>query len=352
MTDNIHDGRVEGRAGVTTGAVFRRPAALALAVIMVSMLAACSSGGDTLTVYSGRSEELVGPLFDQFEQATGIDVEVRYAGSAELAATLTEEGASTPADVFFAQDPASLGVVALEGLFLALPAEILDEVPGALSDRDGRWVGTSGRVRTVVFDSDVVTPDSLPSTVAGFTDETWKGRLGVAPTNGSFLAFVAAMILLDGEDNTRQWLEGLAANDPRTYSSNSSIVAAVADGEIDAGLVNHYYLLRRISEGDEGSATNYFFPTANAGGLVMPAGVGVIDGGDEEAALELVRFLLSPTAQEFFAAETFEYPLVPGVAADPALPDLGSLNPPELDLSQLAAVLDRATDLVAAAGLI
>lgn len=314
---------------------------------------ACGSNSETLTIYSGRSEELVGPLLERFSDQSGIDVQVRYAGSTDLAATLREEGSNSPADVFLAQDPASLGLVALEGLFQPLPNEILSEVPGTFSDNNGLWVGVSGRVRTVVYDATKVDPSELPDEVQGFTEPLWKDRLGIAPGNGSFLAFVAAMILTEGEDATTQWLNEIADNDPLTYPRNSAIVAAVSDGEVDAGLVNHYYLLRRIEEQGPGTAENYFFNVPNPGSLVMPAGVGILASTDKaDTALEFVQFLLSESAQEYFAAETYEYPLVPGIPADSALPPLTSLNPPDLDLSQLARTLDRATDLVAEAGLL
>jgi len=330
----------------------QRIAAAVLAVVLLA--SACDSDADgSLTVYSGRNEELVGPLMDRFEEVSGIDLDVRYASSTELAATLREEGDASPADVFFAVDPASLGAVAEAGLLARLPDDILSSVPERFSDRDGRWVGTSGRSRVVVYDPGRVHADDLPETVAGFADPRWKGRLGIAPTNGSFLAFVAAMILTEGEDATRAWLESIAVNEPLTYSSNSAIVAAVDTGEVDAGLANHYYLLIRRSQVDASTARNHFMAGGDAGALVMPAGAGVLASSDRrDAAVDFVAFLLSPEAQRFFAEQSFEYPLVAGVDADPALPPLATLDPPDLDLGRLAAALDLATELVADSGLV
>lgn len=325
---------------------------LASGLAFALLAAAC--GGDsaaTLTVYSGRSQELVAPLFEQFTEQTGIRLEVRYAGSTDLAATIREEGVNSPADVFFAQDPASLGAVA--ELFTTLPTRLRDMVPARFSDKGGRWVGTSGRARVVVFDSTRLSPGDLPSHITGFTAPEWKGRLGIAPANGSFLAFVAAMILMDGEDATRSWLEAIAANSPGKYPKNSPIVAAVNDGEIEAGLVNHYYLLRLQAEEGETAAANHFLADHGPGSLVMPAGVGILATTPKTgAAQRFVEFLLSPTAQGYFAEETFEYPLVEGVSPVEGLPPLDSLGAPELDLSALATALDRATDLVAEAGLL
>lgn len=328
---------------------------LVLLVLALGLVAAaCSTSGDrSLTVYSGRSEELVQPLIDQFEEETGIDVTVRYAGSADLAATILEEGADSPADVFFAQDPASLGSVALDGLFAELDGSILDTVPERFTDSDGRWVGVSGRARVVVYDSTRVEPADLPDTEDGFTESEWSGRVGIAPTNGSFLAFIAAKILIDGEAATLSWLEGMAQNQSPTYPKNSAIVAAVNDGRVETGLVNHYYLLRALAEDPDVVGRNHFFSVATAGSLVMPAGAGILASSDHTSeAEEFIAFLLGEDAQTYFAVETYEYPLLSGVPANGKLPPLDSIPTPDIDLSLLATTLDTATDLVAQAGLL
>lgn len=316
----------------------------------------CSGSSDSsyaLTVYSGRSEELVAPLIEQFELESGIQVSVRYGDSAELAATILEEGDRSPASVFLAQDPASLGSIALAGLFAELPSDTLSMVPERFSDPGGRWVGVSGRARTVVYDTNLVSPPDLPANEDGFVDPRWKGQVGIAPTNGSFLAFVAAKILLDGETATLAWLEGVEANEAPTYPRNSTIVDAVADGQVETGLVNHYYVLRSLAEDPDAPAANYFFPEASAGSLIMPSGAGILEAGDApDPAATFVEFLLSVEAQEYFAQETFEYPLVPGVEPFGDLPPLDSIPTPDIDLSDLAPMLDLATDLVAEAGLL
>jgi iron(III) transport system substrate-binding protein len=329
---------------------------LALGLAATLMATACSSNGDdpdSITLYSGRSEDLVQPLIDQFSEATGITVRVKYAGSSDLAATISEEGKNSPADVFFAQDPASLGTVALAGLFEQLPDNVLSAVPSRFSDSEGAWVGTSGRARVVVYDSSVIAASEIPETEDGFTDPSWEGLVGIAPTNGSFLAFVATKILTDGEDATLKWLEGMESNKSPTYPKNSPIVAAVNDGQIPVGLVNHYYLLRALAENPDEPGANHFFEVATAGGLVMPAGAGILATSDsKDAARQFVTFLVSEGAQQYFATETFEYPLVPGIEADPLLPPIDTIPTPDVNLSELATVLDTATDLVAQAGLL
>jgi iron(III) transport system substrate-binding protein len=328
---------------------------LALTVCLALLVASCSNddAAETLTVYSGRSEDLVAPLIQQFQDATGIQVSVRYASSTDLAATLREEGANSPADVFFAQDPASLGAVAEAGLFTIIPADVSDVVLDKYSDSQGRWVGVSGRSRVAVYDSQRLSAGDLPYTVDGLTDPQWRGRVAIAPGNASFIAFVAAMILERGDEATLQWLQGIAANEPQIFSGNSAIVSAVNDGAVEVGLVNHYYLLGLSSEIGATRAANHFFSEPGPGSLVMPAGAGILASSTHhEAALRFIEFLLSVEAQEYFAAETFEYPLARDVAAPEGLPPFESLAQPAVDLSELAGVLDRATELITGAGLL
>lgn len=322
-------------------------------LLLLATLLITSCGGEEsdgpLVVYSGRSEELVQPVIDRFVQQTGIEVQVRYAGSTDLAATLLQEGDATDADVFFAQDPASLG--SIKDMLSALPSEILDLVQPRFRDVGGRWIGVSGRVRTFVYNTG--TDIELPQTIDEVTDPRWAGQVGVAPTNGSFLAFVSAMILERGEDATLEWLEALAANDPQDYPKNSPIVAAADTGEIDGGLVNHYYLLRLRAEGEGDNSENWFIPAGDVGTLVMPAGAGIVGDTDRlEAAEQFIEHLLSAETQAYFAANTFEYPLTDDIAHPEGLPALDDINTPEIDLSELADVLDDATRLLSEAGLV
>jgi iron(III) transport system substrate-binding protein len=288
-------------------------------------------------VYSGRSEELVGPLVERFEESTGIEVDVRYGGTSELAATLLEEGDASPADVFFAQDAGALGAVAREGMFAELPASTVDLLPQAFRSPSGEWVGVSGRARVVVFDPRQVDEADLPATIEGYTDPSWKGRIGWAPTNGSFQSFVTALRVIEGEDAARSWLEGIAANEPRVFEGNLPIVEAVAAGEIAVGFVNHYYLMGQLAEqGADYPARNHFGGAGDPGALVNVAGVGVLDtAAHPVAAQTFVDYLLATDGQTYFAEETHEYPLVDGVPADPALPALDELDPPAIDLSDL-----------------
>jgi iron(III) transport system substrate-binding protein len=308
-----------------------------------------SESGATLTIYSGREEEIVKPLFEMFERQSDTKLEVRYGDSAELAATLAEEGDNSPADVFFAQDAGALGAVAEEGRLAELPDEVLDRVAERYRDPQGRWVGTSGRVRVIAYNTDEVREDELPDTIAGFTDARWKGKLGVPPTNASFQAFVTAYRLAESETAARNWLKAIKKNEPKFYEKNSQVVEAVAAGEIDAGFVNHYYVGLLKEEQPDAPVANHFLRAGDPGALVNVAGVGVVDGtDDEEAARELVDFLLSDEGQRFYPeeAEEAEYPLVDGIAGPEGLPALDELHGPNIALGDLGPELERTLELL------
>ena len=326
-----------------------RLAALLLLAAAAVVLAACAGQGgedsvagaadddtEPITVYSGRSEELVGPILERFAADTGSAVEVRYGDTAEMAATILEEGPNSPADVFFGQDAGALGALRAEGRLVALPDDVLDRVDPRFRAADGTWVGTSGRARVLAYNIDALDEDDLPDSVLDLTDERWRGRVSWAPTNGSFQAFVTAMRLELGDDATRAWLEAMVDNDVAVFENNTTQVEAVGRGEVDIGLVNHYYLYRFLAEDPDFPVANAFLGDGDVGALVNIAGLGVLDTADDpEAAFELVGYLLSEDAQEYFATEVFEHPLVPGVDGDPRVPDIADLDTPAIDLSDL-----------------
>jgi iron(III) transport system substrate-binding protein len=325
-----------------------------LAVLLAVALGGIGCGGSSdgpLTVYSGREEELVAPLFEMFTEETGIEVEVRYGDSAELAATIAEEGENSPADVFWAQDPGSLGAV--EEYLDPLSDGVLGMVPERFRDRDGRWVGTSGRSRVLVYNTDALTEGEVPDSVFELTDPRWKGRIGIAPTNASFQAFVTAMRLTEGDEATRQWLLDLAANDPQEYEKNTPIVEAAAAGEIDIGLVNHYYLYLVKQEQPDAPVANHFLEAGDPGALVSVAGAGVLESArDASKAERFVEFLLSPNGQRFYvdAAEEAEYPLVEGIEAKEGLPPLDELEGPNVDLASFGAEHEATIELLRKTG--
>lgn len=323
-----------------------------VAVVATGVAVAASAAGSattTLTVYSGREERLVKPLFDRFTRDTGIALEVRYGSSAQLAATLLEEGSRSPADVFFSQESGLLGLVAREGVLRVLPASTLAKVPARFRAPGKRWVGTSGRARVIAYNTNELTRAQLPKTIWELTKPSWKGKIGIAPTNASFQAFVAVMRVVHGEDRTRDWLLGVKANQPTFYSGNTQVVQAVARGEVQVGLVNHYYLHNLRVQTPTMPVENYFLGKGDPGALVNAAGVGILASSKKQAAAQrFVDFLLSKWAQRFIARGPggAEYPLIRGVTPRPGLPKLGQIEGPEINLGRLGRDLPPAVRLL------
>ena len=318
--------------------MIRRIAPLAVTVAAVA-LSACGGGDDAdLTIYSGRNEELVGDLIARFERESDLKVDVRYGDSAELAATIAEEGENSPADVFFSQDAGALGAV--EGTLSSMPGSVLEAVPDRFRDPRGRWLGVSGRARVIAYNTDELAESEVPDSVFELTEKRWRGRVGIPPPNASFQAFVSAMRLDVGDDRTREWLEGMRDNDAQLYDNNIQTVEAIGRGEVDVGLVNHYYLYELKREDPDLAVANHFPRAGDPGSLVNAAGVGVLASTDgQDNAERFARFLVSAGAQKYFAGRTFEYPLIEGVQPPDRLPPLGRLMGPQVELGRLGEQL-------------
>ena len=309
---------------------------IALAIAGAFAVTAMKKDSARLVVYCGRGEELIQPLMARFQAESGITVLVRYGGTAELAATILEEGRNSPADVFIAQDAGALGALNRHNRLAALPADLLALIPGRYRSPDQAWVGISGRARVVVYNTGKLSEADLPDDLFGFTDPAWRGRIGWAPENGSFQSFITALRLQEGDERALTWLKGIKANAPRVYAKNSAIVAAVAAGEIDAGFVNHYYLLSAQKTRPDITAANYYFPRQTVGNLINVAGAGILKTSRQpEAAERLIRFLLSPETQSYFARETYEYPVIEGVELPAMLQEIRASSLPEINLNLL-----------------
>ena len=333
--------------------MFKKSLALVIAAVAAVSVSGCSAEAalpdkSSITVYAGRSEALIQPMVDKFTLETGIEVEVRYAGSAELAAQLLEEGQNSPADIFFAQDAGALGAVAKAGLLTKLPDEILDLVSAQYSAADGSWVGVSGRVRVFVYNPDTVA--NVPSSVFDLAEPEWQGRIGIAPTNASFQAFVTAMRVLHGEDKTLEWLQAMKTN-AVIYEKNSAILEAVENKIVDAGLINHYYWFAMGREIGFENLTSRLgqFEARDVGNLINAAGVGIVS--DSNAARSFVEYLLGQTGQQYFVDQTSEYPLISGIEAGVDLTPLSQIPAPDIDLSDLDS-LEETLNLIREAGLI
>ncbi len=297
-----------------------------------------TGSGDGITIYSGRSQSLVGPLIERFSKETGIAVKVRYGDTAELAATILEEGNRSPADVYFAQDAGALGALQQRNRLDRLPDALLSAVEPKYRSPDGRWAGVSGRARVAAYNTDKLRESDLPRSILDFTDPKWKGKVGWAPTNGSFQAFVTALRVQRGDDAARRWLREMKANNTKEYPNNTAALQAAASGEIEVALINHYYLYQLRQQRSNVPVRNYFFKGGDPGALVNVAGAAILTSADhKEQARRFIEYLLSPAAQKYFADETYEYPLIrQSVSIQPDLLPLAQLEPPNIDLSRLA----------------
>ncbi len=320
---------------------------LVLALVLGAVAAmGCSDDEETITVYAGRSQNLIGPLLERFAEDTGIDVRVRYGGSTDLALLLQEEGDRTPADVFISRSPGPIGFLAERGLLAELDDDVLGLAPSSPS---GYWVALTGRQRVLVYNKEPFDPADLPTSIYELTDEKWLGRVALAPTNGSFQDFFTLFRLSDGDDAALTWLKTLHDGGAPVYPNNVSIVQAVARGEIELGLVNHYYNLRIQVEDPSTPSENHRFRDGDPGGVTIATAIGATASGNKDVAQKLIRFLTSKVAQEYFGQANFEYPLATGVElegvnAEPP----GPIHLGEFD--RLGTSLERTIELIREAG--
>ena len=329
--------------------------ALALVIGSLTWVATQSESAgekvEELTIYSGRSEEFIAPFFDRWEQESGITLNVRYGDSAELAAQILEEGQNSPADLFLSQDAGSLGAVSAAGLFAELPFSVGQLIDSKYIAQDRSWIGVTGRVRVFAYNPEEVT--TLPSSITDLTKSIYRGKIGIAPSNASFQAFVTALINEKGEAFAQKWLTDLKENDAKIYLKNSAIVEAIDQGEIDLGLVNHYYLWEvSTALGREIKVKNGYFNSGDIGNLVNVSGAGVLaTSTKQKTAQELIKFLTSQSIQELFVKQTHEFSLIPGTQSPQDLPDLKSLGTPLVDLGELVNI-QRTQDLLIKVGLL
>jgi iron(III) transport system substrate-binding protein len=331
--------------------------ASSLVLATAVLLSGCSSSTEQesspteLTIYSGRSEEFIAPFLAEWEKESGIALKIRYADSAELAAQIREEGSNSPADIFLAQDAGSLGAVAREGLFTPLSTGVGADIQSQYIAADRSWIGVTGRARVFAYNPQLLT--DLPQSITDLTKPIYKSKLGIAPTNASFQAFVTALINAKGEDFTQRWLESLVKNDVQIFAKNSAIVEAIDSGKISIGLVNHYYTWE-VSQG-LGRAINTengFFSSGDLGNMVNVSGAGILKSSKKYAAAEdLINFLTSQVVQSKFVTDTHEYSLIANQISPAGLPSLREIGAPSVDLGSLAEI-QKTQELLIKVGLL
>lgn len=299
---------------------------LPLLLLLLSVgLAACQQGSsEDLVIYSGRSQALVDGLVDRYEQRTDRAVSVRYGSDAQLLAALQEEGENSQADLFWANTTGALAEAINAGLLTQLPDSILEQA-AAYQPENGQWTPITTRFRVLAYNSEAVDPSQLPASVMDLPDlSEYEGRIGWTPAYSSFQDFITAMRTIHGREATQAWIQGMEELNPNAYTSNTPMIQALAAGEIDIALTNHYYVLRLKHDNEEGEETSgqssapvetYHFEDGDVGNLALVTGAGLLGTNDQpEAAQQFLSFLLSPEAQEYAATEVHEYPVVEGVS--------------------------------------
>ena len=323
---------------------------LSLAISIVPAFA--QEGTEVLTVYSGRSESLIAPIIEQFTAATGVQVEVLYGDTAAIASQILEEGENTPADVVITQDGGALGALAEAGALDVLPGDVMERSLPSFSSPDNVWVGISGRARVLVYNPEQIEALGLelPNSILDLTDPQYSGVVGWVPTNASFQSNITAMRVMLGDEATAAWLEDMIANNTVAYEGNTQVNEAVINGEVAMGITNHYYMFRFLADNPDAPIAQHFFPAGDAGSLINVAGAGVLAASDQPGlAQRFILYLLSTEGQQYFADNTYEYPVVEGIAVNERLTPLSEIQAPDIDLSNLSD-LQGSIDMIEASG--
>ena len=315
----------------------------------------CSSkNGRSVTIYSGRKENLILPVIEAFTCETGTEVQVRWGASTDLALLLNEEGEKTQADVFLSRSPGPVGYLELKGLLGTISSETLELVDQQNRSAAGTWVGFSGRRRVLVYNVDEYSPADLPDSVFDLTSEEFKNKVALPGTNGSFIDWFTILMDQYGKDTANEWIENMVANGARYYPNNRSIVEAVGRGEISMGLVNHYYNYQeKAANGSEHRAENFDFRNNDIGSLLIITAATILESSTNvEAAEDFLQYLLSSSVQEYFTNQTYEYPIAAGVSPNSALPELGTFGVGSVSFDELGGGFEEASRIIEASGIL
>ena len=323
-----------------------RSLGVAAALVSAVLLAACGDGGEaasggdkpTLTLYNAQHEELMVEMTAAFTQETGIKVQIRNGSDLEMGNQLVQEGDASPADVFVTENSPAMTLVDSKDLFAPVDAETLGQVPSRYAASNSRWLGFAARATVLVYNTKQLPEGDLPGSILELADPKWKGKVGYSPTGADFQAIVSAVVALEGDAAAKRWLDGLKAN-AVAYKGNGTVMKAVNDGEIAAGVIYHYYWYQDQAESGANSANTklHFFGGEDPGAFTSVSGAGVLASTDHPTeAQQLVRFLTGKDGQQVLSDSTaLEYTLNPDVPANKALKPLAELDAPEVDVSQL-----------------
>jgi iron(III) transport system substrate-binding protein len=321
------------------------------------LLAGCGSSAPpepvTVTLYNAQHEDLAQEWVQDFTARTGVRVEMRNGDDSELANQIVAEGAASPADVFITENSPAMSLVSDRGLFAPLEPATLEQVPPEFRSAQGDWAGIAARSTVLVYNPAQLPEAELPASILDLADPEWEGRIGIAAGGPDFQAIVSAVLALRGEDAARAWLAGLERN-ADVYQSNTAVMRAADEGEIDAGVMYHYYWYRDQAEnalqGDD--ARLHFFRNQDPGAFVSVSGAGVLASSDHQGdAQKFVHFLADQEGQQAMAdSYALEYPLNPDVSLGHGVKPFDSLQPPAVDIASLNS--QRVVQLMQDAGLL
>ncbi|MFY9672658.1 MAG: iron ABC transporter substrate-binding protein [Trebonia sp.] len=310
--------------------------------MLTASVAACgaSSGGDApanrLVLYNGQHEQTTQALVSAFEKQTGIQVTVRNGDEDQLAEQIMQEGSRSPGDVFYTENSPALMKLAGQHLLAPVDKATLAAVPSADSSPAGNWVGVTARISALVYNTNALKPSQLPTSVMDLANPKWAGKLGIAPGETDFQPIITSIADTHGSAAALAWLKGVKANaGSHIYPDNETLTSEVNSGQVEIGLINHYYWYRLragLGAGAMHSALHYFAP-GDPGYVLNVSGAGILASSTHQAAAQkFLAFLISAAGQRIIAqSDSFEYPLRPGVAANSQLPPLSSLHPDPAD---------------------
>jgi iron(III) transport system substrate-binding protein len=310
--------------------------------MLTATAAACGagSGGDDpangLILYSGQHEQTTQALVSAFEKQTGIQVTVRNGDEDTLAEQIMQEGSRSPADVFYTENSPALMKLAGQHLLAPVDKATLAGVPSTDNSPAGNWVGVSARVSALVYNTSALKPSQLPSSVMDLASPQWAGKLGIAPGETDFQPIITSIADKYGSTAALAWLKAIKSNaGSHVYQDNETLTSEVNSGQVEIGLINHYYWYRLragLGAGAPHSAL-HFFAAGDPGYVLNVSGAGILASSTRQAsAQKFLGFLVSAAGQRIIAqSDSFEYPLRPGVAASPELPPLSSLHPDPAD---------------------
>lgn len=325
-----------------------RAAAFALALAAGPALAQSSEG---IVVYNAQHESLTAEWVEGFTRETGIPVTVRNGGDTEFGNQILAEGAASPADVFLTENSPAMALVDGAGLFAPVDPETLAQVPEAYRPSSGHWIGIAARTTVFAYDRTKLAEGDLPASMLDLAKPEWKGRWGASPAGADFQAIVAALLKLKGADATAEWLAGMKEN-YAPYRGNTTVMKAVNAGEIEGGIIYHYYYFgdqARTGE-NSGNVGLHYFRNQDPGAFVSVSGGGVLASSKHPAeAQAFLKWITGPGGQDVLRnGKSFEY-AVSG-ASNPALEPLEALDAPQVDPAALDS--KAVTDLMTAAGLL